>query len=101
MIRGRVFSTTKTNRLNGPAKQNSPTPDYRPVDCDFTDEIEFLVVNKLPVNITFFDPNGIQLNESGLITDIFAQNSEDFLKLENGRVIRLDRILTLEIQEDD
>lgn len=99
MIKGRVFSTTKTNRIDGPAKKKPPAPDYSPVDCDFTDEVEFLVLNKFPVYITFLDPNGIQLHDSGQITEIFTQNSEDYLKLDKGRMVRLDRILTLEIPE--
>ena len=79
----------------GPAPdRNSLKAHYEPVSCDFTDEIEDLSVRKLPVDVSYWDQSANLKKACGRITDIFTSSEkEEFLKLEDGTLVRLDKIL--------
>jgi Rho-binding antiterminator len=77
-----------------------PTPDpsqlkdsYEPVACDFTDELENLAVRRAPVDVAYWDESGQPQTVSGVIVDIFTSpEKEEFVKLNEGEFIRLDKI---------
>ena len=79
----------------GPAADASQLRDhYEPVACDFTDEIEDFSVRKLPVDVTYWDESAHLTKACGKITDIFTSpGKEEFLKLEDGTLVRLDKIM--------
>ncbi len=71
---------------------------YEPVSCDFSDELESLSVQRLPVHVAFWDETRSLIRAKGRIVDIFTSpGKEEFLCLEDGspggRLVRLDRIL--------
>jgi hypothetical protein len=79
----------------GPAPDVSALKErYEPVNCDFTDEIEDLSVRKLPVDVSYWDQTKRLQKACGRITDIFTSpQKEEFLKLDDGTLVRLDKIL--------
>ena len=93
-----VFPSTKTDILLGPTKDSSEIPNvYVPVDCDFTDELEFVCVKKINIILSYWNTE-LKLSEiRGLIVDILTTNKEEFIVMSNGERIRLDRIVKLQV----
>ena len=51
-----VFPSTKTRLLLGPLRQPQlPANPYQPVDCDFTDDLEFVSIKKILVEVKFWN----------------------------------------------
>lgn len=72
---------------------------YEPVSCDFSDQIEDFSVRKLPVELRYWENSRLKLVE-GKITDIFTTpEKEEFLKLEDGTLVRLDKIMEIKSME--
>lgn len=70
-------------------QQNS---DYKPVSCDLSDELEALSVKHRGVTLKYLGENGSEWI-TGHIADLYAKDHADYLKLDNGTVIRLDKII--------
>ena len=69
--------------------------NYTPIDCNFHDRIEALATTRKRVAITHSMETEARVSE-GLIEDIWtAPTREEFLRLDDGTEIRLDRILAL------
>jgi len=70
---------------------------YVPVDCDFTDELEYVAVKKILVEIKF-DKTATQENSViGYIVDIYTFQKEEYVKVSDGTTIRLDRLVQIKI----
>ncbi len=97
------FSISRSNILDGPGKNKEVkfNSSYKPVDCDFTDELEFAVVKKLNVEVHFKKENEEISSVSGKLVDIFTQNKEEFLKISDGTLIRLDHIMEVRILDPE
>jgi len=94
-----TFPSTRSNTLPGPmaSPENRKEP-YAPVDCDFTDELEFVSVKKIPVTVSHWDDQNRLVRSKGLVTDIFTSPSkEEFLVMSGGEKVRLDHIQELRI----
>ncbi|MDB5106060.1 MAG: uncharacterized protein JWP91_3749 [Fibrobacteres bacterium] len=72
---------------------------YRPISCDFHDDMEAYAVTRRRVRIELASPDPAQdggpggIRHEGLIQDIYTtEKKEEFLRLEDGTEIRLDRI---------
>jgi Rho-binding antiterminator len=69
---------------------------YTPVDCDFHDRIEALATTRRRVQITHESGTDTQASAEGVIVDIYTESTkEEFLRLDDGTVIRLDRIRSM------
>ncbi|MBD0267814.1 MAG: hypothetical protein ICV77_05905 [Cyanobacteria bacterium Co-bin8] len=68
---------------------------YTPVSCDLQDQLESLATLRQPCKLVYRDEAGEQHEAEDLIVDIYAANKADYLKLQNGTEIRLDRIESL------
>jgi len=68
---------------------------YVPVDCDFHDQLEALATLRKECQIVYQNASGELVKVQGLIVDIYAANKADFLKVDDGTEIRLDRIVSL------
>jgi len=68
---------------------------YTPVSCDFSDELESLATLRQGCRILYHDDANREVEAQGLIVDIYAANHADYLKLEDGTEIRLDRIVSM------
>ena len=82
----------KQTQLQGPAHQGQIISQYKPVDCDFTDELESLSTRRQSVDISYFDESGQSRHGRGVITDMVTRDHADYLVLANEEEIRLDRI---------
>lgn len=68
--------------------------EYSPVSCDFSDELEHLSVRRIPVEVAYWDEDEHLTRAAGRIADIFTSPAkEEFLKLDEGTLVRLDKIL--------
>jgi Rho-binding antiterminator len=64
---------------------------YRPIACDFHDRLESLATLRRRVRLTL---RGGPAMAEGLISDIYTTaDKQEFLRLDDGNEIRLDRIL--------
>lgn len=69
--------------------------DYLPVSCDFHDQLEALATLRQPCRIIYQSPQGL-IEVQGLIVDVYAANRADYLRLQDGREIRLDWIQSVD-----
>lgn len=70
---------------------------YRPVDCDFHDRLEEFATLRRRVRIAF-DPGGAPGKPvEGRIRDLYTTDrKEEYLLMEDGTTIRLDRIRSID-----
>lgn len=93
-----VFSSTKNEYLKGMFQNPQDIPEaYEPVDCDFSDELEFAVIRQLPVEVKYWNTKNELHAIRGRIIDIYTKNHEEFIKMSNQTLIRLDRISSVHI----
>jgi len=65
---------------------------YKPVNCDSYDELEALSIHREVCKVVFTDDNGERQVENGKIRDIFTNNHVEYLRMHDGKEIRLDKI---------
>lgn len=68
---------------------------YTPVSCDFHGELESVATLRQPCQLVYRTEASDTAEISGRIVDVYAANHADYVKLENGAVIRLDRIVSV------
>jgi len=67
---------------------------YKSISCGYYDELLLLATHKQAVNIDYTDENKTQ-SINAVIIDVFTKEKEEFLTLDNGQTIRLDRLLSV------
>lgn len=67
------------------------TEPYRPIACGIHDRLEDLAVRRVRCAIEYADGDVIR-ETSGVIVDVFARDAAEFLRLDSGAELRLDRI---------
>jgi len=70
--------------------------DYTPVGCGLQDKLEAAATLKRIASITYLNETGEKATANGKIVDIYAQNGADYCKIEDGSIIRLDKLETVE-----
>lgn len=65
---------------------------YKPISCTYHDILESVTVMREVCNIVYVDEQHVQHTVRSRITDIFARSGEEYIKLEDGTLIRLDRL---------
>lgn len=81
-------------------ESSSPVTDgYQPIDCSVHDRLEDLAVRQVVCRIRYMavSTSGRNATEEeaemeGRIVDVFARDGEEFLRTDEGREIRLDRL---------
>lgn len=68
---------------------------YTPVSCDFQDELEAIATLRQTCRIIYHIDTDTTSEIEGRIVDIYASNHADYVKLEEGTVIRLDQIVSV------
>jgi Rho-binding antiterminator len=69
--------------------------NYSPIDCNFHDRLEALATTRRRVVVVHAGATGSKVSE-GVIKDIWTKpTKEEFLSMDDGSEIRLDRIVTL------
>lgn len=69
---------------------------YRAVSCTYYDELEALATLKQTCAISYRTESGMEVSREGRIVDFFSADQAEFLKLEDGTDIRLDRLITVD-----
>lgn len=80
-------------------KEVNQITTYQPIDCSVHDRLEDLAVRQVVCRIryTVASASGRNATEEeaeleGRIVDVFARDGEEFLRTDEGREIRLDRL---------
>ena len=69
---------------------------YKPISCDFHDELEAISVQKKPVEVVYKDERGGRQVLEGRITDLYTRDHEEFMIVEGGVEIRLDQLVMVD-----
>ena len=63
--------------------------DYTPISCDIHSELELLAMRRTRISFVLTDGNE---KIQGIISDFKVEKGAEYLVLDNGESIRLDRI---------
>jgi len=69
---------------------------YEPIDCSVHDRLEALAVTRVPCRVAFLTKEGAAREATGRIVDVFTRGGAEYLQLEDGTEIRLDRLRSVE-----
>ena len=70
--------------------------EYKPISCDYYDELEALATMKKKVEIVFRAENGGKSILLGRITDLYTRDKIEYMKLDSGLEIRLDTLIEVD-----
>lgn len=70
--------------------------DYQPISCDFYDELEIAAMRQTSAVIVYKSDAGEEVKISEKIKTIEARSGEEFLILNKGEEIRLDRLVSID-----
>ncbi|HEY0612233.1 MAG TPA: hypothetical protein VGD35_21315 [Chitinophaga sp.] len=68
---------------------------YQPIDCNYYDRLEAWATMRTISQIVFRDEGGEQQEVSARIEDIYALNKVEYMRMDNGLVIRLDSLVAV------
>lgn len=66
--------------------------DYTPIACLLHDRLEDWAVRRIPVEVVWRDGNAERVLEA-VITDLFARDSADWVRLGTNLEVRADRLV--------
>jgi Rho-binding antiterminator len=69
---------------------------YTPINCDSYDILLANATLKKKCNILHTDIDGNTLKTEAVIVDVYTKTKEEFIQLDNGVVIRLDKIISVD-----
>lgn len=70
--------------------------DYRPIDCGVHDRLESAAVLRTPCRIRYRDGSSRPREVEAVIVDVYAADGAEYVDLDDGSTIRLDRLLRVE-----
>ena len=73
-----------------PEKQNT----YQSIGCSYYDQLEAYATQRTHCSIQI-EENGNERTADGIIVDLFARDGAEYLKLDNGTMVRLDHIVSV------
>jgi transcriptional antiterminator Rof (Rho-off) len=73
--------------------QDPTSKPYTPIDTDRVDDIELYALDKIRVLIRFLDHSGEPAELNGLIGEVYTKDHAEYLKMTDGRNLRLDQII--------
>jgi Rho-binding antiterminator len=76
------------------------TNTYKPINCEFHDELEAASTLHKTVRIIYTDSDGTQKTMHGKIQDLgivtFEDSKAEYMTMDNGLKIRLDAIISID-----
>lgn len=69
---------------------------YQPIDCNIYDELVLLIMRKQNIKLEFKNTNDSSTEVETKLTNIYTKEGEEFITLESGQDIRLDKILKID-----
>ncbi len=70
---------------------------YKLVACSFHDQLEALATLRQNCEIVHQTLEGEQITQSRII-DVYSANQADFIRLQNGTIIRMDHLVSVDNQ---
>ncbi|KAA2242977.1 hypothetical protein F0L74_10675 [Chitinophaga agrisoli] len=74
---------------------DTPGKPYQPINCDYYDRLEAWATMRTISTIVFYDEKGNQQEVSARIEDVYALNKVEYMRMDNGLVIRLDSLIAV------
>ena len=68
---------------------------YQPINCDYYDRLEAWATMRTICLIRFYSETGAEQEVSSRILDIYVLSKIEYMRLENGLVIRLDALIAV------
>ncbi len=73
-----------------------PLSKYQPISCSYYDQLESLATMRKRCEVIYYsDTDASQQDTIGYITDLYTKNDEEFMVLDTGLTIRLDRLTSI------
>lgn len=72
---------------------------YIPISCAIHDKLVDLAVRKKASDLRVRGDSGEEQVVTGVIVDVFTRDGAEYLRLEEGDLIRLDRLVTVDGEE--
>ncbi|MEM0994407.1 MAG: hypothetical protein AAF847_12045 [Bacteroidota bacterium] len=69
---------------------------YIPINCSFYDILEVTATLKKACIIRFYDTEEASTETRSKIVNLYTKKQEEYMELDNGLVIRLDRIISVD-----
>ncbi|MCK9407941.1 MAG: hypothetical protein WCX28_04855 [Bacteriovoracaceae bacterium] len=66
---------------------------YQNISCSYYDQLEAYATQRTRCAIIYRDAG--EKSVEGIIVDVYASNGAEYLKLDNGTVIRLDHLISV------
>lgn len=66
---------------------------YQSISCSYYDQLEAYATKRTHCSIVFTEET--EKTTGGIIVDIFAKNGAEYLKLDNGTIVRLDQLISI------
>ena len=70
----------------------TPEQPYQPIDCNYYDRLEAWATLRTVCRILYRDENEQQKEVSAIIEDVYTAVKVEYMRLDNGLVIRLDKL---------
>ena len=75
---------------------DQPRSNYAPIDCNFYDNFEAAIVLRRTVVLTYKLTDGSETTAPTRLRDLRTHLSEEFVQLEGGEWVRLDRVVAVD-----
>ncbi len=69
---------------------------YVPINCEFHDVLEATAVRRRPAILSLHAPGGQPATVHARIADLYAHDGMEYMRLDDGSVIRLDHIVSVD-----
>lgn len=69
---------------------------YTPINCDFYDRLEAAATLRKVVSIQYYAQADLSATVDGKIVDLYIKDGAEWLKLQNGQEIRLDKLIAVD-----
>ena len=73
-----------------------PDPPYQPIACSVYDRIEQAAVRGTHHVVRYTAPDGSEVDARGRVADVFSRGGAEYLQVDGGPTIRLDRVRALD-----
>lgn len=73
----------------------APMKPYTPISCSFYSRLEGLTLKQVPVPLVYFEEGALKSLVSVVIDDVFMHEKVEYLRLSDGAIIRLDRLVSV------
>lgn len=67
---------------------------YQSIGCSYYDQLEAYATERTQCEIVYKDST-VEKNAHGVIVDLYAKDGAEYLKLNDGTVIRLDHLVSV------